>query len=212
MTRRPLPRRAALAHLAALSLWAGLATTAQLAVVRPALAANATPQASATPKASATPPASPFATAQQLFLQASGGDADAVEPAAEQLARLAAAVPADPVLLAYAGAAETLRARASWLPWRKLRHAEDGLAQIDKALALLPGDARAAGPSGLAPALEVRYVAANTFLALPAMFNRQARGEQLLAELQALPAFAAAPEGFRRSVQRRSQQLKERGQ
>jgi len=206
MTRRPPTRRAVLAplaSLAALTLCTGLAATAQLALLPSAQAA--TPAAAAT--APATAP-SPFAGAQQLFLKASAGDDDAVDPAAEQLARLVAAAPGDTVLLAYAGAAKTLRARASWLPWRKLRHADDGLAQIDKALALLPGDARAAGPSGLAPALEVRFVAANTFLALPAMFNRQARGEQLLAELQALPAFAAAPEGFRRAVQQRARQLK----
>ena len=148
-----------------------------------------------------------FAEAQQAFLKASAGDSAAVEPAAEQFARLLAAQPASPVLMAYAVAAEAMRATTTWLPWRKMRHADDGLAQIDKALSLVQTGATTPGPSGTPAVLETRFVAANTFLALPTMFNRHGRGEALLAQVQADPLFAAAPATFRQSVQQRAAQL-----
>lgn len=148
-----------------------------------------------------------FAATQQVFVKASGGDSASVEPAASQFARLLAAQPADPVLMAYAGAAETMRAATTWMPWRKMRHVEDGLAQLDKALTLAQGLGAAPGPSGTAAVLETRFVAANTFLALPSMFNRHARGEALLAQVQADPLFAAAPASFRQAVQQRAAQL-----
>lgn len=147
-----------------------------------------------------------FAQAQQAFLKASNGDEAAVDAAAAQFARLLAAQPADPVLMAYAGAAESLRATTTWMPWRKMRHADDGLAMIDKALTLAGSAGAANGPSGVAAVLETRFVAANTFLALPAMFNRRARGEALLAQVQADPLLAAAPAAFRQSVQQRAAQ------
>ncbi|MBQ0932929.1 hypothetical protein KAK07_04910 [Ideonella sp. 4Y16] len=145
-----------------------------------------------------------FASAQQTFARAQQGDTAAVDAAAAQFARLSAAAPADPVLLAYAGASEAMRATTTWMPWRKMRHAEDGLARLDKALSLATGAGSAPGPSGVAAVLETRFVAASTFLALPSMFNRQERGRALLAQVQTDPLFASAPAGFRQSVQQRA--------
>jgi TPR repeat protein len=48
--------------------------------------------------------------------------------------------------------------------------------------------------------LSVRYVAANTFLALPGMFNRGERGHKLLDEVLKSPLFEASPAGFKASV------------
>ncbi|MBQ0959588.1 hypothetical protein KAK06_11575 [Ideonella sp. 4Y11] len=145
-----------------------------------------------------------FASAQQSFARAQQGDSAAVEAAAAQFARLSAASPTDPVLMAYAGASESMRATTTWMPWRKMRHAEDGLALLDKALSLAAAAGSAAGPSGAPAVLETRFVAASTFLALPSMFNRQERGRALLAQVQADPLFASAPAGFRQSVQQRA--------
>jgi hypothetical protein len=140
-------------------------------------------------------------TAQQHFLAAVDGDTARIEPAAEHYTALSAADAADPVLRAYAGAATTMRANTTWLPWRKMKFAEDGLAQLDKALAQLgPAQESAAAPGAVPAALEVRYVAAATFLALPGMFNRGARGEQLLAQVLAAPAQAQAPAAFQATV------------
>ncbi len=148
-----------------------------------------------------------LAAAHQAFARATAGDASQIEPAASAFDRLSQAQPGDPVLLAYAGAAEAMRATTTWLPWRKLRHADDGLARLDKALALVQGGSGAAanpGPAGVPAALETRFIAASTFLALPSMFNRHARGEALLAQVQADPRFASAPADFREQVRQRA--------
>lgn len=138
--------------------------------------------------------------ASDHFSRAVAGESSAIEPAAQAWQLQVAARPEDPLARAYLGAATTMRATTSWLPWRKIAHVEDGLAQIDKALALLAAAHDQARP-GLAPvSLETRLVAANTFLALPAMFNRAARGQRLLEEMRAHPAFEGSPLSFRAQV------------
>src|SRR6185369_2181547 len=89
------------------------------------------------PALAATPEAAYEAAFQQFQQASAGSDTKAIEAAAEQFGQLAATSPADPVLLAYSGAATTMRAATTMLPMRKLSYAEDGLAQLDKALALL---------------------------------------------------------------------------
>lgn len=153
--------------------------------------------------ASDASPASAFAA----FTLATQGDEDQIEPAAQQFAQLAQARPGDPLMLAYAGASQAMRATTTALPWRKMQHAEDGLARLDKALSLLqPGAHEGPGPRGTPVALDVRFVAANTFLALPSFFNRQARGAQLLAEVLGSPLLAQAPLPFQGSVWMRAAQ------
>jgi hypothetical protein len=149
-------------------------------------------------RAAAVEPA--FEAAYAQFDRANRGDHSAIAPSADAFASLAAQNPGDPVLLAYAGAAGAMRAKATMLPWKKMGFAEDGLAQIDKALALL-------GPGADAPlyrhtpaSLETRFVAAGTFLALPPTFNRHARGEKLLAEVLNHPLFTSSPVPFKAAV------------
>src|SRR5205085_7024463 len=92
----------------------------------------------ATPLCAAAVPAPAFDAAFQQFQRAStGGDEQTIESAADQFAKLAATEPGDPLLLAYSGAATAMRARTTVLPWRRLAFADDGLAQLDKALTLL---------------------------------------------------------------------------
>lgn len=141
-----------------------------------------------------------FARAQTQFLAARDGDNAAIDNAAERFDALLAAEPAHPLLLAYAGSTTALRARAALWPWKKMSHAEDGLARIDKALALLQPAHDLTLVRGVPVSLETRLVAANTFLALPAMFNRGARGQRLLAEIAASPLLARTPQGFQDAV------------
>ncbi|MEO8296731.1 MAG: hypothetical protein ABI574_02895 [Burkholderiales bacterium] len=148
----------------------------------------------------AAAPAARFQAAFTHFNQAANGDNSSVDPAAEAFTALATQHPGDPVLLAYAGAATAMRARSSWLPWKKLSWAEDGLAQLDKALALLTPASDAPLYRGTPASLETRFVAANTFLALPSMLNRHARGEKLLNEVLGSPLFEAAPLPFKAAV------------
>lgn len=141
-----------------------------------------------------------FQAAYTQFEQAQRGDGAAIAAAAEQFQALSDAEPADAVLRTYAGAAGALRARSTWLPWKKMGYAEDGLAQIDKALAQLRPADDAPRYRATPASLEVRFTAASTFLALPSMFNRHARGQKLLAEVMASPLFEASPVGFRGTV------------
>jgi hypothetical protein len=141
-----------------------------------------------------------FAPAFTLFSQASAGDGAAIDKAAESFEALLKAEPANPVLMAYAGASTTMRATTTVLPWKKMSYAEDGLAAQDKALAMLAPEHDAVVQQGTPGSLEVRFVAANTFLAVPGFMNRSARGAKLLGEVLTSPLFATAPLGFQGSV------------
>ena len=181
---RPAPARRAL-----LAWWAATAAAAIAAALMTTI-----------PVLAAVPPAAYEAAFQQFQRAAGGGDAATIEQAAEQFGRLVASEPGDPVLLAYSGAATTMRATTTMLPWRKMAFADEGLAQIDKALALLTPELDTLQHKGVASSLETRFVAATTFLRLPAMFNRHARGAKLLDEVLKSPMLAAAPLGFRAAV------------
>jgi hypothetical protein len=152
-------------------------------------------------------PAAPLEAAYQEFTLARTGDHAAIERAASAFDTLLKAEPTNPLLMAYAGASASLRATTTWLPWRKMRFAEDGLAQLDKALALLSPAHNTAVPQQVPAALEVRYVAAATFLAVPGFMNRGARGKKLLTEVADSPLLATAPVSFRGDVWLRAADL-----
>jgi len=145
-------------------------------------------------------PEAQFQSAFKQFLQASAGDSAAIEHAAEAFSGLLKSEPANPVLLAYAGAATALKATTTWLPWKKMGYAEDGLSQLDKALNMLNPAHDAPVQNGTPGVLEVKYVAANTFLAVPGFMHRADRGNKLLGEVLASPLLATAPLGFRGTV------------
>jgi hypothetical protein len=141
-----------------------------------------------------------FDSAFASFEQALSGSEAAINQSAQAFSALLAAEPGNPVLMAYAGASTAMRANTTWLPWRKMTHAEDGLALLDKALAMLTPAHNAALQHDVPAALEVRFVAANTFLAVPGFMNRGARGSQLLADVVASPLLAGTPVAFRGNV------------
>lgn len=139
-------------------------------------------------------------SALATFQQARGGDGSRIEAAAQQLQAVSRSAPGHPLWLAYAGSATALQARGTLLPWKKMSFTEDGLALIDKALALLTPAHAAELHDGVPVALETRLTAASTFLALPAMFNRAERGRRLLDELQKDPLLAGTPVRFQEAV------------
>ena len=153
------------------------------------------------PVAHAVPDAQ-FQPAQAVFLKAADGDKSAVEGAADAFAALLKAEPANPVLMVYSGAATSMKATTTFLPWKMMAHAEEGLAQIDKALALLTPAHNAPLQRGTPAVLEVKLVAANTFMAVPGFMNRKERGERLLKEVLTSPLLASAPAEFQASVQK----------
>ncbi|MET0351372.1 MAG: hypothetical protein ABW067_16385 [Rhizobacter sp.] len=143
-----------------------------------------------------------FQPASQAFRAASAGDDTALDTATTAFDAMRKAEPANPVPVAYGGALEAMRARTTMLPWRKVGHAEDGMAALDKALAMLTPAHDTERLAGTSPALLVKFTAASTFLAVPALMNRGARGRRLLDEVQAHPAFPTASAGFREAVAR----------
>jgi hypothetical protein len=155
----------------------------------------------------AAAPDAAFQSAFQHFVGASNGDAAQVDQAADEFDALLKAEPTNPVLLAYVGASTALRASTTVVPLRKLGYADDGLALIDKALALLAPAHDAPIQHGTPGSLEVRFVAANTYLAVPGFMNRGARGTKLLNDVLASPLFAAAPVSFKGSVWMRAAKL-----
>ena len=144
--------------------------------------------------------AASFEAAFSEFQRANSGVDSAVEVAAERFGALLLADPANPVLLAYSGAATAMRSRNTLLPWKKMSFAEDGLAQIDKALALLTAEHDVPLYRGTPASLDTRFAAASVFLALPGMFNRYARGTKLLDDVLASPLLTLAPLAFRGAV------------
>jgi len=152
-------------------------------------------------------PDAAFDNAFRHFIVASGGDKSAVDPAADEFEALLKAEPANPVLMAYAGAAGAMRAGTTLMPWKKMGYAEDGLALIDKSLAMLAPVHDATIQHGTPGSLEVRFVAANAFLAVPSFMNRAARGAKLLDEVLASPLFAQAPLPFQGNVWMRAAAL-----
>jgi hypothetical protein len=167
---------------------------AAIATVLLATAAHAVPQAQ-------------FQDARALFLQAQAGDSAATEKAADAFGALLRTEPDNPVLMAYTGAATSMQASTTMLPWKKMAYAEDGLAMIDKALALLTPAQAPVVPNGAPATLETRFVAASTFLAVPGFMNRGERGAKLLAEVLASPQFEPSPLGFRGAVWLRAAKL-----
>jgi len=145
-------------------------------------------------------PENQFQPAFSAFVRAAEGDAAAIDQAVTAFAALRQGEPGNPVLLAYSGAATSLQATTTWLPWKKMAYAEDGLALLDKALALLGPSHSAVVQNGTPGVLDVKLVAANTFLAVPGFMNRKDKGLRLLGEVLASPLLATAPADFRAAV------------
>jgi len=155
----------------------------------------------------AAAPAPAFQNAVTEFSSASAGNASSVDKAADAFGELLKAEPTNPVLMAYAGASTAMKATTTSLPWKKMGYAEDGLAQLDKSLAMLTLAHDAPIQRNVAGSLEVKFVAANTFLAVPGFMNRGARGAKLLNEVLGSPLFAAAPLPFKGQVWMRAAAL-----
>lgn len=153
-----------------------------------------------------------FLSATKDFDAAQAGDAAALQRAADAFEALLRAQPGNPVLLAYSGAATAMKASTTMLPWKKMGFAEDGLAQLDKALDLLTTAHDAPLYRHTPAVLETRLTAANTFLAVPGFMNRGERGAKLLQQVLDSPLLAASPLPFRGVVWMRAGRQAQRDQ
>ncbi len=108
--------------------------------------------------------------------------------------------PGDPLLMVYAGSATAQLATTTSLPWKMMSYAEDGLAMIDKALQLVVNTEVSLMHGATPVVLEVKYIAANTFLVVPGFMNRGVRGQKLLSDILENKQFEQTPIAFKGAV------------
>jgi hypothetical protein len=171
------------------------------------------PVAGFTSHASAQAPAeAAFATAQSQFNQARRGEVDQLDAAIATF-RAGPGNPAlQPLYSVYLGSAITLKGKAAWLPWNKMKLSEQGLDQIDQALAALRPEHDRLLVQSVPLSLVTRLVAAATFVALPdGIFHRRGAGRSLVAEMRRSPLLLAAPAPFRAELSTLEAALQETG-
>lgn len=131
--------------------------------------------------------------ARAVFLRGVDGDRRAVRDAIQRFRSLSQAHPQEPVFLAYLGASQTLQGRDAANNIERRRITEEGLGVVDRALGLQ----RASAEQGPTRYLDTLLVAANTYIHLPAFFNRYDEGRRLLQEILAHPGFDGMAAGFK---------------
>lgn len=134
-----------------------------------------------------------FLTAQTEFDRGVAGSDAALDKAYTLFEKLLAEQPGHPLYLAYLGSATTLKGRAAWMPWNKMKYVEQGLHFIDKGLAQLKPEHDQVLLRDVPVSIETRLVAISTFLGIPGFFNRFDSAKELLQSSLADPAFAATP-------------------
>lgn len=139
-----------------------------------------------------------FEAALSRFNRARQGETDQLDATIEAFQAVPANPAWQPLYSVYLGSAHTLKAKAAWLPWRKMKFTEQGLDHIDQALAALRPEHDHVLVQAVPLSLATRMVAAATFIALPdGIFHRRLAGKSLLTEMQRSPLLAATPAGFR---------------
>jgi len=132
-----------------------------------------------------------------IYNQAATGNEAQVENAYERFNQLIEAEGATPLTLVYLGSSQTLIGRDAWMPWTKMKHVEQGLANIDKGLTLLAAETTPLSKQivyqGLKESFLTRALAATTYSTLPDMFNHFERGYELFLTLLADPEFTTQP-------------------
>lgn len=141
-----------------------------------------------------------FQQARSEFRQAH--ENSQIEASAATLKQLLQQEPGNPLVMAYSGAATSKLAITTLLPWKKMSYAEEGLATLDKALQLLSKEKNPA-----AVEIEVKFVAAVTFLAVPDFMNRSSKGQQLLQEAAEHSQINQAELNLRAAIWLRAAQL-----
>jgi len=148
------------------------------------------------PPAYADEPNNELVEARNIFLQGVDGDQRAVREATKRFRSLSASDPKNPVYLAYLGASMTLQGRDAPNNLDKQRLTEQGLRKVDQALSRLPKDSAAQAEAYL----DTLLVAADTFVYIPAFFNRYEQGRDLLQVILDHRAFKNMAEPYKAAV------------
>ncbi|MDP2809310.1 MAG: hypothetical protein Q8O34_04105 [Rhodocyclaceae bacterium] len=139
-----------------------------------------------------------FEAALIQFNRARQGETDQLDSAIAAFRAVPGNPALQPLYSVYLGSAHTLKGKAAWMPWNKMKLTEQGLDHIDQALAALRPEHERLLVQGTPLSLTTRMVAAASFVALPdGIFHRRAAGKSLLAEMRRSPLLAATPAAFR---------------
>ena len=107
-----------------------------------------------------------LAVARSDYYKSLNGDHDADARARQEFDLLARQQPSDAVVMAYQGSLQLLEAARTWAVWNKRKLADDGLAELDRAVAQDPGN------------LEARFVRAASVWHLPFIYKRRQQAEE----------------------------------
>ena len=138
-----------------------------------------------------------FQRAAQLFEQARAGSTAAVGPAQDAFKDLLQTDSSNPLFVAYYGSTFAMRARDGGAPWQKIKWVNEGINNIDHALALLGPQYDAKTMRGVPISLETRLVAIATYIPLPSLFNRMGVARRQLSQAMGSPSFASASNELR---------------
>lgn len=141
----------------------------------------------------AAEPAAGFAEAQQAYFKLQKGDGDAAK-VVDAFSDLVKQDPRHPLYLAYLGSARAMQGRDALMPWSKMKYAEEGADEMEKALARLSPQHDAPLNHGVPESEETRLVAASGLGSLPRFMNRGAAGRRAVEEAMRSPAFAQTPQ------------------
>ncbi|GLO60544.1 hypothetical protein MACH09_10520 [Vibrio sp. MACH09] len=122
-----------------------------------------------------------------LYYQAAQGDDDETEKAYQALTTHVEEKGSTPLSMIFIGATQTLQGRDAFLPWNKMKYVEQGIASIDKGLALIDADPdnenNRETVMGLPGQVLAQANAATVFTELPDMFNQFDKGYEIYLDL-----------------------------
>lgn len=101
--------------------------------------------------------------------------------------------PSDPVALVMLGSSQTLRGRDALMPWNKMKHTEAGLENMAQAIRLLTPEHQRQQFQGLPVDIQVKTMAAITFIQVPDFFGRHEDGYYLFLDVLSSDLFNALP-------------------
>jgi hypothetical protein len=104
---------------------------------------------------------------------------DAKEDAASVYAALLD-LPPTPVVQVLKGSTLTLMGRDAWMPWTKMKYADDGIILLERTLQALTLDDQQTEFQGVPVDVFVIFIAGTTYTRLPDMFHKKAEGQALL--------------------------------
>ncbi|MBC3869577.1 hypothetical protein [Undibacterium oligocarboniphilum] len=199
--------------------WSGLALAGNLALSPQAMAFSETAFRQAMQQLTTETPCSVQARAEQavaawlhqdmvnsLQQAESEQNCQSMQRAAAGFSSLLQQEPGNPLLMAYSGAATSKLAATDRDRHAQANHLQQGMALLDQALQIAP-EFRSERHGQVPVALEIEFVAANTFLALPEAMQRQTQGTQLLQQILNDSSFEESGLPFRGAVWLRAARL-----